>query len=201
MAMAVGRRHSPVKAKLRCRSNDGRSTVHPMSSWPTGRSLHGGVDEVPLPARIPGRLWLCGKRFIAPDPEAAMAEVHASAVVCLCERDELIDRYPDYVAWLEANQPDRAIWWPIPDLHAPDVESALDLLNRLRSRLEEGQTMLLHCGAGIGRAGTVAAGLLITIGSSTEEAIAHVAAHRPMAGPEVGAQTELLNVLSGTASS
>jgi protein-tyrosine phosphatase len=167
-----------------------------MSSWPEGRSLHGGVDEVPLPGGIPGRLWLCGKHFIAPDPEAALAQVNATAAVCLSERTELVQRFPAYVDWLDAQPSDRALWWPIPDLHAPDVDSALDLLEQLRLRLESGQTLLLHCGAGIGRAGTITAGLLITLGSSPADAVAHVAAHRPMAGPEAGAQTELLDALS-----
>jgi protein-tyrosine phosphatase len=116
--------------------------------------------------------------------------------VCLTERGELIDRYPDYVAWLGANQPDRAVWWPIPDLHAPDLDNALLLLDELRSRLHTGQSLLLHCGAGIGRAGTMAAALLVTMGSTPADAVAHVAAHRPMAGPEAGAQTELLEALS-----
>jgi protein-tyrosine phosphatase len=167
-----------------------------MSTWPAGRSLHGGVDEIPLPAEIPGRLWLCGKQFIGPDPEAALAEVGATAAVCLNEAAELVERYPNYVEWLGAHQPDRALWWPIPDLGAPDIDSALDLLNQLRSRLEAGETLLLHCGAGIGRAGTIAAGLLMTLGYSPDEAISQVAAHRPMAGPEAGSQTELLDELS-----
>ena len=167
-----------------------------MSAWPNGRSRHGGVDEVPLPAAAGGRLWLCGKHFIAPDPEGALDEVGATTAVCLTEGAELIDRYPEYVAWLSANQPDRALWWPIPDLHAPDLDSALVLLDELRSRLRSGQSLLLHCGAGIGRAGTVAAALLVVMGSSPDEAVAHVAAHRPMAGPEAGAQTELLEALS-----
>jgi hypothetical protein len=167
-----------------------------MSAWPNGRSLHGGVDEVPLPTSAGGRLWLCGKHFIAPDPERALDRVGATTAVCLTERAELIDRYPDYVAWLDANQPDRALWWPIPDLHAPDLDNALLLLDQLRSRLLSGQSLLLHCGAGIGRAGTVAAALLVTMGSTPADAVAHVAAHRPMAGPEAGAQTELLETLS-----
>ncbi len=167
-----------------------------MSDWPGERSLHGGVDEVPLPAGSTGRLWLCGKHFIGPDPEAAVRRVHASAVVCLNERSELLDRYPQYVEWLEANEPDRALWWPIPDLHAPDVDEAIDLLDRLRARLDAGETLLVHCGAGIGRAGTVAAGLLITMGVGVEDAVARVAAHRPMAGPEAGTQRELLDGLS-----
>ena len=170
--------------------------VQPVSSWPSGRSLHGGVDEIPLPPVIAGRLWLCGKQFIAPDPEAALAEVNADVAVCLSEAAELVERYPNYVEWLAIHQPDRALWWPIPDLGAPDVDSALDLLDQLRRRLEAGQTLLVHCGAGIGRAGTIAAGLLITMGYTPDEAISLVAAHRPMAGPEAGSQTELLDELS-----
>lgn len=152
---------------------------------------------MPLPGGVDGRLWLCGKHFIGPDPETALSQVGATTVVCLNEPAELTSRYPDYVEWLRSNQPTRALWWPIPDLHAPDLANAVDLLDELRSRLRSGQILLLHCGAGIGRAGTVAAGLLITMGLSPEAAIAHVAAHRPMAGPEAGAQTELLEALSG----
>lgn len=166
-----------------------------MSGWPGGRSRDGGADEIPL-RRGGGRLWLCGKHFVGPDPEAALARVGATVVVCLNEVDELADRYPEYVTWLRANQPERALWHPVPDLHAPDVADALDLLAELRARLAAGDSLLMHCGAGIGRAGTVAAGLLITLGVSLPEAVAHVGAHRPMAGPEAGAQTELLRALA-----
>jgi protein-tyrosine phosphatase len=164
--------------------------------WPRERSRHGGFDQIPLPAGVAGRLWLCGKRFIAPDPEAALDLAGATAAVCLCEAAELTARYPGYVNWLSANIPTRALWFPIPDLHAPGLEQAIDLLAKLRVRLEEGQTLLMHCGAGIGRAGTIAAGLLITLGVPLGDATAQVAAHRPMAGPEVGAQTELLHALT-----
>jgi len=161
---------------------DGIRTLGIMSTWPQGRSLHGGVDEIPLPPAAGGRLWLSGKHFIGPDPEAALRRIGATAIVCLTEPAELIDRYPAYVDWLRANQPARALWWPVPDLHVPDLDDAIDLL--------------VHCGAGIGRAGTIAAALLITFGFSQAAAVAHVAAHRPMAGPEAGAQTDLLHALS-----
>jgi protein-tyrosine phosphatase len=166
------------------------------SDWPRGRARHGGVDEVPLPTGTGGRLWLCGKHYIGPDPEAALSRIGATTAVCLNEPSELLDRYPRYVDWLGANQPVRALWWPIPDLHAPDLEGAIELLQELRSRLAAGQSLLVHCGAGIGRAGTVAAALLVTMGRSPADAVAHVAAHRPMAGPEAGAHTELLEALS-----
>jgi protein-tyrosine phosphatase len=158
------------------------------------RSRHGGADEIPLPAG-PGRLWLCGKHFIGPDPEAALQRVGADVAVCLSEAAELSDRYADYVSWLRANDPVRAVWHPIPDLHAPHLEEAIQLLEDLRGRLEAGQSLLMHCGAGIGRAGTMATGLLILMGLPPAEALARVGAHRPMAGPEVGAQTELVQAL------
>jgi protein-tyrosine phosphatase len=139
---------------------------------------------------------LCGKHFIGPDPEAALAEIGATTAVCLSEVDELFDRYPGYVDWLRANQPARALWYPVPDLHAPGFHDAVALLAELRARLRNGEGLLVHCGAGIGRAGTVAAALLITMGCTAAAAVGHVAAHRPMAGPEAGAQAQLLEELS-----
>jgi protein-tyrosine phosphatase len=170
-----------------------------VTTSPTERSRNGGADQIPLPplcAGRLGRLWLCGKHFIGPDPEAALHRVGADGAVCLSQASELADRYPAYVSWLRANQPGRAVWCPIPDLHAPDLAQAIDLLDDLRARLGSGQSLLMHCGAGIGRTGTVAAGLLITMGVPLSEAVARVGAHRPMAGPEVGAQTELLRALA-----
>ena len=165
------------------------------SAWPGDRSRHGGVDEVPLPEG-PGRLWLCGKHFVGPDPEAALRSVGATTVVCLNERHELFDRYPDYVEWLGQNQPRRALWHPVPDFHAPDIAMAQSLLGDLRDRVRRGEGLLLHCGAGIGRAGTMAAALLVTMGTPVAEATATVADHRPMAGPEAGVQSDLLAALA-----
>jgi protein-tyrosine phosphatase len=164
------------------------------TAWPGERGRNGGVDEVPVPEG-PGRLWLCGKHFVGPDVEDALRRVGATTVVCLNERDELVDRYPGYVGWLGQNQPERAVWHPVPDLHAPELDAAERLLAGLRRRLAVGEGLLVHCGAGIGRAGTIAAGLLITMGISPAMATATVAAHRPMAGPEAGAQADLLVAL------
>ena len=87
------------------------------------------------------------------------------------------------------------LWWPIPDLYVPDRDAAPRLFEQLRSRLDDGQRLLMHCGAGIGRAGTIAAGILITMGETPRDAVAHVRAHRPMGGPEAGPQTEFLDWL------
>jgi hypothetical protein len=166
--------------------------TRPEKHWAEQRSNHGGVDEIPLSAGISGRLWLCGKQFIGPDPEAALTYVDATAVVCLNEPNEL-SRYPHYVEWLRSQPASRVLWWPIPDLYVPDREAAPYLFEQLRSRLEDGQRLLMHCGAGVGRAGTIAACLLVTMGETPQDAVARVRAHRPMGGPEAGPQTEFLH--------
>ncbi|MEY2571761.1 MAG: hypothetical protein QOE63_2111 [Acidimicrobiaceae bacterium] len=168
-----------------------------MSTWLNERSRNGGVDEVPLP-RGPGRLWLCGKHFIGPDVEAALAQAGATTVVCLNEPRELADRYPDYVSWLRDAVPTRAVWHPIPDLHVPSVDDAVLLVDELVARLDRGEVLLVHCAAGIGRSGTIAVALLLAMGADLDSALATVAASRPMAGPEAGVQAELLAALAAT---
>jgi protein-tyrosine phosphatase len=165
-----------------------------MKPWPGERATNGGADEVPLPEG-PGRLWLCGKHYVGPDPEAAMRRLGADRVVCLCEPHEIEQRYPGYVTWLEANAGRRAIWFPIPDLHAPAFEEVVPMLDRLRTMIVAGNSLLLHCGAGIGRAGTLAAALLIRMGVGADDARREVAAARLMAGPEGGTQAALLAAL------
>jgi hypothetical protein len=154
------------------------------------------VDEIPLPEG-PGRLWLCGKHFVAPDPVAALSACGADRVICLCERQELDDRYPRYVAWLAANAGQTAIWFSIPDLHAPSLDQVIPLLVCLRQLVHTGHGLLLHCGAGIGRAGTLAAALLMHMGMGRTQALSIVAEARPLAGPEAGAQADLLKRLAG----
>jgi protein-tyrosine phosphatase len=161
--------------------------------WPRGRGRHGGVDEIPVPGTV-GRMWLAGRRYVAPDPEAALASVRATTVVCLCEAFELEARWPEYVRWLGGPS---AVWCPVPDLHAPPAATAGALVREIATRLDAGAGVLVHCGAGMGRAGTVAAAVLMHYGMSVPDAVAAVAAARPGAGPEVGAQTELLEELAG----
>lgn len=163
--------------------------------WPRGRARDGGIDEIPLPT-VSGRLWLCGHRVVGPDPEAALDRVGARSVLCLCQEHELVERYPAYVTWLRETAPDRARWFPIPDLGVPGLPDLVGLVDESTARLRAGERLVAHCAAGIGRSGTFAAAVLLALGVDHERALATVAANRPTAGPEVGSQADLIAELA-----
>ena len=139
-----------------------------------------------------GALFLCGKHAVGPDPEALLERVDGDAVVCLNELHELRDRYPAYVQWLAANGKARAVHHPIPDFTAPPLDQLVALVEDVYLRLVAGERVVVTCGGGIGRAGTIGVAVLMRSGRARRDAIEIVRAHRPMAGPESGVQTTVL---------
>ena len=164
-------------------------------AWPHGRARDGGVDEIPLDGHVAGRLFLCGKHAVGPDPEGLLERIGATTIVCLNESHELADRYPNFVQWLAANAPTRAVHHPIPDLTAPAADDLATLTEDLYARLQAGEALVVNCGAGIGRTGTLATAVLMRCGVPRADALEIVRAHRPMAGPETGPQSEVLLLL------
>lgn len=165
------------------------------SAWPGSRRLNGGVDRLTLPEG-PGAFWLCGKRLIGPDPDGTLERLSVDTVVCLNEEHELDGHYPGYVAWLKSATTARVIWAPIHDFGAPTLEEFIPLVADVRARLDRGATVLAHCGAGIGRTGTLAAGVLTSYGLRVETALVQIRAERPMAGPETGPQLDLVRAFA-----
>ena len=163
----------------------------PITGWPHGRSANGGIDQIPLPIST-GALWLAGKHLVCPDVARAMSSVGATIVVCLTEAHELHGRYPQYLEWLRNGAEGRAVWFAIPDLGVPALDELNALIDDLVVRLADGESLLVHCAAGFGRSGTVAACLLIALGMMQADALRLIALSRPMAGPEVGAQRDLV---------
>jgi ADP-ribosyl-[dinitrogen reductase] hydrolase len=106
----------------------------------------------------------------------------AAAVVTLLEPKELtllrVERLGEEV--LRRNM----LWFhlPIVDVSVPDkrFEREWDIAGEeLCSILRSGSDVLVHCRGGLGRAGTIAARLLIELGMEPETAIARVRAVRP----------------------
>jgi ADP-ribosyl-[dinitrogen reductase] hydrolase len=79
----------------------------------------------------------------------------------------------------------REIEWfhlPIVDVSIPDERFEQEWKgagNKLRKILREGGAVLVHCRGGLGRAGTIAARLLVELGIAPPKAIANVRAVRP----------------------
>ena len=156
----------------------------------------GGIHEIPTHVvgfDVPGRMFLCGKHHIGPDVHAVIAETDEAHVVCLVERHELAGRYDTYVDWLDTNNDSRATWFAIHDMHAPPMDEARRLFSALAGRLRDGENIVVHCAAGIGRAGTTGAAVLMTLGLHDHaRAVEHVRAHRPIAGPQTREQEDFL---------
>lgn len=112
----------------------------------------------------------------------AISDWGATALVTLIEDHEIEAlRVPG----LEAECLLRGIDWlhlPIPDVSIPDeaFEAAWVTVGEgLRSRLRNGFNIVVHCKGGLGRAGTIAARLLVELGADPEDAIQRVREARP----------------------
>ena len=63
---------------------------------------------------------------------------------------------------------------PIEDFEAPTLEQATRLVDMIQAELEAGERVVVHCMAGLGRAGTIAACVLVAEGLGASDAIATV---------------------------
>jgi atypical dual specificity phosphatase len=68
---------------------------------------------------------------------------------------------------------------PVADFSIPTVDQAIRFVRFVRTLRARGAAALVHCGAGIGRTGTMLACYLVAEGSEPDEAIRTVRALRP----------------------
>ena len=74
----------------------------------------------------------------------------------------------------------RSLWLPIADVSVPsDLEETSALVDGIVERMSRGETVVVHCLAGRGRSGTIAACCLVATGRAPAEAIRMVRKARP----------------------
>lgn len=160
-------------------------------SSPLSGALH--IDVLPMPlggtlglVHCPGRrgedgsgqLWL---RELSADVQH-IKTWGASTVLTLISEPEMARLgVPD----LPQAVKEAGLRWahvPIPDFEPPNLQSmqAWELeIPHVMSKLARGEKVVVHCAAGLGRTGTVAASLLVLQGLSGEAAITRVRQVRP----------------------
>ena len=160
---------------------------------------------VDLPPDVPGRLYLHSMPGRYEPYQATLDAVRMrgiTQVVCLTSAEEIAGKAPAYARALQRNDlPWRQRMFPIVDYGVPsDRASFLQLVNNIAADLRNGENILLHCAAGIGRTGTLASCVLAALGVPADEAAQRVYAAGSYA--ERPEQVELIQwVAQQTASS
>ncbi|HJV62738.1 MAG TPA: tyrosine-protein phosphatase, partial [Albitalea sp.] len=129
--------------------------------------------------RVSGQLWLGSMPGRFESWAAFMAEARQrrlGLVVCLAPADEVASLAPAYwQAIVEGSLDFRFLHLPMQNYGLPrELAAFRDGIAQTAASLRAGDSVLLHCAAGIGRTGTAAACLLKALGLPTEEAMQRV---------------------------
>jgi len=154
-----------------------------------------------IPGPAPGRLAIMprprGGDWLAEEIRSWRA-TGVDVVVSLLTADEVVSlELADERALSEANGI-QFLSFPITDRSVPPSKSAvLALVTRLAKELTDGKNIAIHCRQGIGRAGLIAAAVLIQLGIDPSAAIQQISAARGCLIPETLEQRNWIEMFVG----
>lgn len=136
---------------------------------------------VPLPEGVKGRLYLHSMPGRFEPLQASVDEIQRrgiAQVICLTSREEIAAKSPQYARLLATGSPPwRQVMFPIVDFGVPnDRRRFLVFVVQVAQSLRAGDNLLIHCAAGIGRTGLMAASVLAALGLPADEAMRQVQA-------------------------
>ena len=137
------------------------------------------LRPVELPPDVRGSLWLSampGRYGTMPDFEQKARADGLRMVVCLTPRDEIEELSPDYgAAVTRGGTSYEWVHLPVPNFGVPPDRSAFrEAIRHIADRIKAGDSVLMHCAAGMGRTGSAAACVLKALGLPSEEALERV---------------------------
>jgi atypical dual specificity phosphatase len=120
---------------------------------------------------IPERLGACVNPNVGQQAAHMLLVGRINLIINMYEKaDE-----PELLERLQAE----ALHLPVPGSCAPTQEQLDHGVQAIAQALERGERVAVHCGAGLGRAGTMLAAYLVGQGCAAEEAMERVRAARP----------------------
>ena len=144
----------------------------------------------PVPVETAGKLW------IMPCPKAAdfdaLAQLRVACVLSMLPVAEARELGMADEASFCARTGMDFLTHPIDDFALPDDVPFTRLISDLESRLESGKNLAVHCRAGIGRSGMVAACILVAFGNDATTAQASVSKARGVSIPDTVEQGKFI---------
>ena len=152
--------------------------------------------EVKLPEGVSGRLLLHsmpGRHETLGNIWAEVSSHGIAVIVCLADSAEIRAKSPEYAKALDGGTvPCEVVRYEIPDFGVPtDRRAFWEFALKIAERLRAADNLLIHCGAGIARTGTLAECVLLAL--KLEASAAHKAVKTARASAETAEQRELIS--------